>query len=178
MNTPDSATERVTTASLVADIAHLLRHNPAISAGDVAALRRMDPRRPHAAFFKIEGLILDSHLDGDADARQDQETRWAAIILGLAYLGPLHDASQRLGLALAEAQYSELRFSRLLNADVEQLVDHLPTLARFLAAKRTPVDWTAAARLLLTAGDLRREETTRRHIARDYYGVLARQGNR
>jgi CRISPR system Cascade subunit CasB len=161
-------------ASLVSLIAALLRNGGAITTGDVAALRRMDPRHPEAAFFKIEGLVLDGQLPGNAEERAGLETRWAAITAGLAHLGTLHQPGQRLGNVLADAQYSELRFARLLRADADRLADELPTLARFLAAKGTPVDWTGAAHLILSA-DGTNEEPIRRHLARDYYGLLARK---
>lgn len=162
---------------LITHISHLLRGGGAISVGDAAALRRMDPRHPAAAFFKIEGLVLDEHLPGDAATRADVETRWAAVITGMAFLGDLHQPARRLGLSLADAGYSELRFARLIRADADRLVDELPGLARFLVAKRIPVDWTAAAHLILSAGG-RNEEPIRRHLARDYYGSLSRQEGR
>jgi CRISPR system Cascade subunit CasB len=164
------------TASLVNVVAGLIRSSPVLTQGDVAALRRMDPRRPAAAFFKIEGLVLDAHLPGDADRRLASETRWAAIVVGLAHLGDLHTAERRLGHALAEAGFSELRFARLLQADADQLVDELPLLARFLTAKGIAADWSAAARLMLSDGRSD-EDHTRRHLARDYYGALARAEN-
>jgi len=77
-------------------------------------------------------------------------------------------------MALATAGFSELRFVRLLQADGEQLLDELPSLARFLAAKEIPADWGAAARLILSAGRSD-EESARRRLAREYYGVLVRQ---
>jgi CRISPR system Cascade subunit CasB len=162
-----------TIASLVNTVAGLLRASPALTQGDLAALRRMDPRRPPAAFFKIEGLALDPHLPGDAVQRADMETRWAVVVLGLAHMRDLHQPDARLGHALVEAGFSELRFARLLQADADQLLDELPLLARFLAAKGMPADWAAAARLMLSAGR-RDEDDTRRHLARDYYGALAR----
>jgi CRISPR type I-E-associated protein CasB/Cse2 len=136
----------------------------------------MDPRRPAAAFFKVEGLALDAHLPGDAPRREAQETRWAVIVLGLAILGELHRSGVRLGQALAGGGFSELRFARLLQADADQLADDLPLLARFLASKGIPTDWSAAARLMLSAGRAD-EDDTRRHLARDYYGALARAEN-
>lgn len=174
MSTSTTAPEASrTVASLVNTVASMLRYGAALSQGDLAALRRMDPRRPPAAFYKIEGLALDEHLPGEAVRRMDAETRWAVIVLGLAHLGDLHVPERRLGHALAEAGYSELRFARLLQADAGQLVDELPLLARFLVAKSTPADWSAAARLIHSAGRSD-EEDTRRHLARDYYGALAR----
>jgi CRISPR system Cascade subunit CasB len=165
-----------TVASLVQRLAGLLQRSPALTRGDLADLRRMDPRRPAAAFFKLEGLVLDEVLPGDAARRGDLEARWAAVVLGLAQLGDLHAPQARLGVALAEAGFSELRFARLLQADDERLLDELPALARFLAAKGVPADWSAAARLALSAGR-RDEDEIRRHLARDYYGALARRQN-
>lgn len=165
-----------TIASLVNTLAGLLRSSPALSQADIAGLRRMDPRRPAAAFFKIEGLALDPHLPGDAARRADLETRWATVVLGLAHAGDLHQPERRLGYALVDAGFSELRFARLVQSDADQLVDELPLLARFLAAKGVPADWSEAARLMLSAGR-GDEDDTRRHLARDYYGALARAEN-
>jgi CRISPR system Cascade subunit CasB len=165
--------ESISLGFLISSIATLLRAGGMITTGDLAALRRMDPRHPAAAFFKIEGLLLDTQLPGDAARRIDLETRWAAIIAGLAHLGSLHQSGQRLGNVLAGAEYSELRFARLIRADADRLVDELPALARFLAAKGTQVDWTAAAQLILSA-DSSSEENVRRHLARDYYDELVR----
>jgi CRISPR system Cascade subunit CasB len=145
----------------------------AIDAGDVASLRRMDPRKPPAAFFKLEGLFLALVLPGEAAAREDVESRWAAVIAGLALLGLLNDTTCRLGSALAEAGFSESRFERLLRADAERLLDDIPALARYLAAKGIRADWSAVASLIFSAGR-RDEEPIRRHVARDYYGALAR----
>lgn len=160
--------------AVVTSIAGLLARGGLLSQGDVAALRRMDPWRPAPAFFKLEGLVLDPVLAGDAERRADQETRWAAVVVGLAMLGHAHVPGRRLGLALAGGDCSELRFTRLLRSDAERLVDELPALARFVAARGFAVDWTDAARLILSAGRSD-EESVRRHIARDFFGVLARQ---
>jgi hypothetical protein len=137
----------------------------------------MDPRSPAPAFFKIEGIVLDESLPGDSEGRMNGETRWAAIVSGLAWLGNLHNPSQRLGSALVDSPYSEFRFVRLVRAEADRLADELPALARFLAAKGTSADWAAAAWLILSAGRSD-EEPTRRHLARDYYGALSRQENR
>lgn len=168
-----SAKESGSLGSVVNRLAGMLDHGAGVlSAGDVAALRRMDPHRPAASFFKVEGLVLNDHLPDDPNTRREMETRWAAIIVGLAHLGDLHRPQQRLGRALVEAGYSDLRFSRLLRADADRLVDELPMLARFLAAKGVAADWVQAALLVLSAGR-RDEEDVRRRLARDYYGALA-----
>jgi CRISPR system Cascade subunit CasB len=133
----------------------------------------MDPRKPAAAFFKLQGLFLQSILPGDATSREDAESRWAAVIAGLALLGPLNDPAHRLGPALSEAGFSEGRFARLLRADTERLLDDIPALARYLAVKGVKADWTVAASLMLSSGRPD-EERTRRHLARDYYAALMR----
>jgi CRISPR system Cascade subunit CasB len=166
-----------TIEQLVHRIAGLMRHGGGVlSSGDVSVLRRMDPHRLEAPFFKVAGFVLDSLLPGDALKREALETRWGAILVGLAHLGDLHHAGARLGRALAAAGLSEIRFSRVLRADGDRLVDELPSLARFLVAKGVPTDWSGAARLLLSSGRAD-EERTRRALARDYYGALARDAN-
>lgn len=161
----------VETGGIVATVnqlAGMLAHGGgALSSGDTAALRRMDPRRPEAAFFKIEGLMLP-------DLSDESELRWAAITVGLALLGDLHRPASRFGSALAAAGYSDLRFTRLLRADGERLIDELPMVARFLTAKGTPVDWADAATLILSAGGTREREI-RRRVARDYYAAIERE---
>lgn len=159
--------------SLIAALSRVVTTPGSLSSGDISSLRRMDPRQPAPAFFKLEGLFLDEHLPGDAGLRLDLETRWAAIVAGLAHLQNLHRADARLGRVLAETGFSDVRFARLARADADRLVDELPTLARYLAAKGSAVDWTGAALLALSAGR-RDEEDVRRHLARDYYGALAR----
>jgi CRISPR system Cascade subunit CasB len=165
--------ETETLASLIGRIVALIEHGAIVNAGDLAALRRMDPRSPTAAFFKIAGVVLGGHLPVGAQSLLERETRWAAIVNGLAHLGARHSPGTRLGRALAEAGFSEMRFARLIRADEERLVDEVPSLARFLAAKDIPADWTDAARLVMSAGGPR-EEAVRRAIARDYYGAAAR----
>ena len=177
MTTESTPSESGSIDGLVNWIAALLRHGGGVlTTGDVALLRRMDPRHPSSAFFKLEGTVLDAELPGEVNAREDRETRWAAVVVGLAHLGDLHRPARRLGEALAEAHFSELRFSRLLRADAEQLTDDVPMVARYLAAKGVPADFAGAASLILSAGQTN-EERVRRNIARDYYGALARQAN-
>lgn len=168
-------TESVGIDAVVHRIAGLLTHGGGVlTSGDVAVLRRMDPRRVQAPFLKLAGVVLDDQLPSSPLAREIEETRWAAVVVGLAHLGGLHRPGVRLGGALVDAHYSELRFSRLLRADGDRLLDELPALARFLSAKGIPTDWSGAAWLILSAGRAH-EERTRRALARTYYGALAAQ---
>ncbi len=155
---------------------HLQRGGGFISQGDVAELCRMDPRKPAAPFFKLSGLLLDELLPGEVRARERLETLWATIVVGLAHLGELHRPKERLGFALANAEFSELRFTRLLRADEERLVDDLPSLARFLSAKRIVADWSDAAKLVLASNEL--AERIRRNLSRDYFRGLSIQNQR
>lgn len=165
------------TATAIARLAVLLRSG-ALSTGDVAALRRMDPRHPPLAFFKVEVLMFGRVRENEAGP-VGLSTRWAAITTGLAILGDGHrdarqDRSCALGRALGECGFTELRFSRLLQADADRLVDELPMLARYIAAKSVKVDWLGAARLMLSA-DTQREQSVRRQLARDFFAALAAQ---
>jgi len=167
--------ESVGIDALVHRIAGLLAHGGGVlTSGDVAALRRMDAARAQAPFFKLAGLVLDEYLSRTSLGRERAETRWAAIVVGLAHLGELHRQGIPLGRALVDAHYSELRFSRLLRADGDQLLDELPALARFLSAKGVGADWSGAAWLILSVGHAH-EERTRRALARDYYRALGAQ---
>jgi CRISPR system Cascade subunit CasB len=162
-------------SSVVNRVAGLLAHGGGVlTTGDVAALRRMDPHRIDApGFYKLLGSALDQQLPRGGLAREKQETRWAAVIVGLAHLGERHRPGVHLGDALVSAGFSELRFVRLLRADSERLIDEIPALGRFLAAKNTPADFAAAAHLILSA-DRGDEERTRRQLARDFYAALER----
>lgn len=162
-------------SSIVDYVAQLLGHGSGVlSTGDIADLRRMDPWNIRApGFFKLVGAALESELPPGGPAREKAETRWAAVIVGLAHLGDLHRPGARLGSALVDAGFSEVRFVRLLRADADRLIDEVPALARFLATKGAPADFTAAAHLVLSTGR-KDEETTRRQLARDYYSALSK----
>lgn len=175
MSNLETVFETTSIGSIIHQMAGLLVHGRGVlSRGDIAELRRMDPHRPKAAFYKLEGLVLENVLPHYGEKLEDMETRWAAVIVGLAHLGELHSPENRLGHSLVAAGYSELRFSRLLHADADRLVDEIPMLARFLEAKNTRADWSQAAWLILTAGT-QGEEKARRNIAREYYGALAKE---
>ena len=44
----------------------------------------MNPAQAQAPFFKLAGLVLDEYLPRTLPAREREETRWAAIVVGLA----------------------------------------------------------------------------------------------
>jgi len=177
MNAANSPADDRRVSTTVARLAALMKPGGLLSTGEVAELRRMDPARPAPGFFKLEGAVLDADLPAEAGRREERETRWAAVVAGLAILGELHRPERRLGTALAEAGFTPVRFARLIRADDDSLPDQLLTLARFMAAKGVQADWTHAA-WLLTSVDAGSLESVRRHLARDYYGALERSGGR
>lgn len=142
-----------------------------LAPGDVASLRRLRPGDPGcAAFWRLVATRLEPAdlLPGEAAARLEAERRWGVILAGMARMQGLHQFRARLGVTLAEADVSELRFLRLLRAHDESLADAVRVTSHTLAAKAKPVDWFDLARLVLSDGRADEDEV-RRHIARDFY---------
>jgi len=144
-----------------------------LHAGDVADLRRLNPRRPGSpAFWKLVVGELEpaGALRGEGPRRTDQERRWAVILNVLAHLGDLQVPGLSYGRALAECGFSEQRFGRLLRARGETLWDQARRSAQFLSSHGQRADATGLAWLILSEGrsDAQR---ARRQLARSYYRV-------
>ena len=107
--------------------------------------------------------------------KQDEKERlWAALLQGMAMTAGLHIPNARLGRALVQAGWSELRFVRLMQARGDVLVKEVRRLASFLSSKSQTVDWSDIAQLLFNQeGEW--AERHRRRIARDYYKTLYQQ---
>jgi CRISPR system Cascade subunit CasB len=147
-----------------------------LSAGDVAELRRLAPGElSSAAFWRVCAQVLEpaGTLPASEPQRSIVESRWSVILQALALLGHLHRSGASLGSSLAEAGYSELRFTRLLRARADLLPREVSGAVRFLASKGAAVDAAGIAGLVLSE-DRSDEEDTRRQIARDYYRIEAR----
>lgn len=163
--TPDTETE--TLWASIARLAGILsgEHFPT---GDRAALKRMAPDRPPPlAFYRFAFRELP-------EGWQSRRSAWQTLTAGLALAsnqGNPHNSNRPLGRALAEQGYSEARLERLLAAEDDTLHTLLLRAARFLTTKGETVDWTDAARLLLTTADDGKEQI-RREIARDFYRHL------
>ena len=149
--------------------------NPTFPRGDLAGLRRMDPREPDTtAFYQLMGArgLLSN---------QDLETKWALIIHGIALMTPAaHDGGTPVGEALFEggdpgrtnAFYSDLRLNKLLKARSSMLVTLMTQVFRMMNAANQPFDWREMATFILSEGiDEDKAETSRRRIARSYYGT-------
>jgi CRISPR system Cascade subunit CasB len=133
--------------------------------GPRAALRRMDPEK-NLGQPALQRLLADYVPDhwlydgGMAD--------WGLIVHSLALGSPGNLGGKSLGAALAQAQYSESRLARLLQADRKQLNDALPRACRFLVAKGEAINPAGIANFVLTASDAR-ADAARVKIARDFY---------
>ncbi len=145
-----------------------------LSPGDVAELRRMRPGvfEP-PAFWRIAAVRLEGELAPLGPVRRaERERRWALTIAAMARSGSPHGSTRSLGGALAAAGVTELRITRLLRAEGEQLAPQVFSMVQILAAKGEHVNWIDLAHLVLSEGR-RDADDRRRHIARQYYATTA-----
>ena len=148
-------------SSVVGTIANAIANH--LGTGDVADLRRLRPDNPASpAFWKVMAEYWDM------PAGDDEAQRRACLVSGLARTAGFHDYSTGLGTALATADYSELRFIRLLRASGKTLFKEIELAAEFLNSKAQQANWVDIAGLLFTRDDAK-SESLRRRIARDYY---------
>ncbi|MFB6263812.1 MAG: type I-E CRISPR-associated protein Cse2/CasB [Bradymonadaceae bacterium] len=145
-------------------------------AGDVAELRRISPEEPYTpALWKVME-DLDLRETPYWLSEDERETRWAALLMGMAMTTGLHEFDRPLGSALAEAGWSELRFVRLMRADGERLIEEVRRMAQYLSSKEEAADWTDVGKIVFSQTGEYAEEY-RRDVARDYYSALYRQEN-
>lgn len=156
----------------IKDLGNRLADTAAI--GDRAALRRLNYAAPDSpAFWKIVVSTLDQVIANDEPDRGRDERRWAALLAGLAEISGagLHRSGRPLGEAAAAAKLLEARFTKLLRAHGDALLDQIQPLAHQLVAKGERTDWSDVARLVLSDG-APNEDEVRRHLAQRYYATL------
>lgn len=161
-------------ATLVHRLSQVVDHE--LPPGDVSQLRRLRAEDPGAhAYWKVVAMHLDpaGELPVSGEARDEAERQWAAILSGMATTRGLHRRGSAAGHALAQAGYSELRFTKLLRARDGALLDNLRSAAQFIASKGQPIDWLHLVRLVRIQ-DGAAAESVRRSLARDYYAALSR----
>ena len=157
---------------LVARLAGVIEKE--MGAGDVAGLRRLRPEDPaSSAFWKVMASYVRENwnMPVSGPALDDAERRWACLLSALARAKGLHTHAIEYGKALAEANYSELRFVRLLRAEDKALFKEIELAAEYLNSQAQPANWAQAAELLFTR-DEEKAESLRRRISRDYYKAL------
>ncbi|MCM5552387.1 type I-E CRISPR-associated protein Cse2/CasB [Pleomorphomonas sp. NRK KF1] len=142
----------------------------ALGPGAKASLRRNDP-----ATVLGQPAFHQALAKQDINIREEEALAWAAIVQAIA-LTSGNGFQSRSGKALAEAGLSEVRFSKLMAASGDMLIDQIGILARHLAAKQVPVDWTDLANLLLAdhRGEVDEVVRLRFRIAQGYYRELNR----
>ena len=160
-----SAVEGDHLQEVVSRLAGALSH---ASAGDLAALRRLDLTCPTAPAFWRFLPVGTTATSGQA--RDEIERRWATVMVVIATLGPSHRPHARLGRALQEAGFAEIRLTRLLRAAGDRLSDEIVSATRYLAAKGQHVDALDLARLVLITQP-EKADSVRRDIARHYFAV-------
>ncbi|WP_251961119.1 type I-E CRISPR-associated protein Cse2/CasB [Salinibacter ruber] len=133
-----------------------------MSNGDQAEVRRGRLSEP---FWRA------LHHIGEAEAPSDRIQQWR-VLFQLVAIGGYSRVD--FGKALYQANYSEARLTRLLEAD-EQLADILRRTARQLASADQPANWDAARKLLFYNGD--HAERVRIEIAQQYFGTRFQDSN-
>lgn len=163
--------------STVERLVHAFRDQ--LSPGDVASLKRLDPLHPDVpAFFKLlAGPLEPAFAEVSPERLEAEETRWAAVVAGLANTHGLHRRGARLGRALADADVSEQRLLRLLRAHDAALFDLLRAATHQLASRGVPFDALQLAELVLSDGGPR-EESVRRYVARSYYQTTGAEASK
>ena len=141
------------------------------STGDLARLRRMNPRNPEAAFDVLHHVLGELALRSSLVRLQ----RWALIVHCLALAGGRHrKGASGFGRVLVDIHYGELRLRQLLRADLEVLLDVLPRVARRISAQSLEANWWSITKLVLNVppDDAKAEpdeaDVARREIARDF----------
>ncbi|MDP2312727.1 MAG: type I-E CRISPR-associated protein Cse2/CasB [Pseudomonadota bacterium] len=145
-----------------------------VAPGDLARLRRLDPdASADFAFWRVMARYAPNEL---ARAGEGAERRWMVVLSALATLQGLHDGSKRLGTALGEAGFSELRLSRLMRAEDDALAPEVRAAARYLASKGKSANLVDLAQLVL-APEGPQAEQVRRRIASAYFSATSTLSN-
>ena len=151
-----------------------------VGTGQLAELRRMTGDDLPPAFWKRYLLDVPAEWrgpDGYVNVRIDQA--WAALIRAMVEMAPNpHSFDQPFGGALANTDYSEDRFVRLVRAEGENLANELRVASTWLARANVKANWEQPAHLLLR--DLRlnvNHQIASHRMARDYFRVVAQRSS-
>lgn len=134
-----------------------------------ATLRRMMPGQTlPLAFYRFAFKNLPEQWQRFLD-------EWVSLVAGISLMSPnAHNPEVGLGIALADAGYSEARLERLLASTDEVRRVLFLRAVRFLAAKAKPFNWVEGAQFLLTK-DKDKLEALQLSIARDFYSKTAKE---
>lgn len=132
--------------------------------GTKAKLKRMDLQaEPPAVFYEFAIKYLNNYK------WEEYIEQWKAIIAGLAIMAPNSHTKQRsFGEALVEAEYSNVRFEKLIATPGDMLPASSLRIARGLRTKKISFNWVDVTKLLF-ANDFDEREVINRKISKDYY---------
>lgn len=140
----------------------------ALDPGPLAELRRAAAPEGTATFWRLRHPLRLPYTNA----------AWETLMQAIAILTPTgqpegrhsaHDGRHPLGSAFFEAGVSDLRFSRLLAAPLEERRRALLRLVRLLAQQELRCDLRPLARMILFDA----VEPDKRRLARDYYAAEA-----
>ena len=156
-----------------------------ISTGDLAQLRRMNPKDPGPpAFWKLTAGMGISR-------NQELAAKWALIVKGIALMTSrtaetgtrkeAHDYQTPVGRALFQGNdpkrdrplYSEQRLGRLLNAKGNIMTTLLVRAFHIMANEKAAFNWEEMARLVLNEGRHRQADRNARNRIADFYYTAA-----
>ena len=151
-----------------------------IGTGALAELRRMTGNDLPPAFWKRYLQDVPMQLReprGHVDARVDRA--WAGLVRAMVEMAPNpHSFDRPFGAALAETDYSEDRFVRLLRADGDDLARELRVAGAWLSRSGVKADWERPAHLLFRGLGLNVKHQIASHrMARDYFRVAAQRSS-
>lgn len=153
---------------IVGRLASILE-NDRFPTAERATLRRMMPGQTlPLAFYRFAFKNLPEQWQRFLD-------EWVSLVAGISLMSPnAHNPEVGLGIALADAGYSEARLERLLASTDEVRRVLFLRAVRFLAAKAKPFNWVEGAQFLLTK-DKDKLEALQLSIARDFYSKTAKE---
>ena len=151
--------------ALLAALTQALRRET-LSTGEAAALRRLDPAGPDRRhILPLARLMVEAGIEDLPPAGQ-RHARLALIANAVALARGAHDPQRPTGAALHALRLSEQRLMALLAADLANLTDLLPRIARRAAAAGEAMDWRPLVLLAWFADhDEARADEQRRRIA-------------
>lgn len=163
--------EPINYGKIVGQIARMMQEDyGGLSTGEMAELRRISPEKPYTpALWRV---LISFGLDETFYGQQaEHERKWATLLMAMAHGPDLHDYNVSLGRALAEAEWSELRFAQLMRSTGKTLDVHLRRVAQFLSAKDQKINWVEVQKLLFFQEGKMADEI-RLSISRDYYRAM------
>lgn len=163
--------QQISRAQAVGKLAGLLL-SQALSEGDRAALRRLNPESPFTpVLWKVLAYLQEEGAPVKVGDEADERC-WATLLVGMAHcIAPgrnLHDYRTPLGRALSTIGWQPPRLEQLLRARGPALAALIRRMAQQLAAREQPVNWSEVADLLFEQ-EGPKAESVRLRIARSYY---------